>query len=78
MMMEGMALVFLVVALVLAGLLAAAIYVGVRGGLGWRRHGDEDARQTLDRRFAAGEIDGDDYHERLAALRSVQSGERRG
>ncbi len=77
MMMEGMALV-LVVALVLAGLLAAAIYVGVRGGLGWRRHGDEDARQTLDRRFAAGEIDGDEYHERMAALRSVQSGERRG
>jgi uncharacterized membrane protein len=49
----------------------------VRAGTGWGRRSD-DARQTLDRRFAAGEIDGDEYHERLAALRSVQAGEQRG
>lgn len=76
MMMEGMTFAFLIGALVLAGLLATAIYVGVRGGTGWRRR-DDDARQTLDRRFAAGEIDGDEYHERLAALRSVQAVEQR-
>lgn len=73
MMMEWMTLAFLVVALVLAGLLAAAVYVGVRAGLGWRRQGDGDPRKMLDRRFAAGEIDGDEYHERLAALRSARS-----
>ncbi|HEV2753504.1 MAG TPA: SHOCT domain-containing protein [Solirubrobacteraceae bacterium] len=70
-----MTLAFLVVAVVLAGLLAAAIYVGVRAGLGWRR--DDDAHQTLSRRFAAGEIDDDEYHERLAALRSAESGGQR-
>lgn len=71
MMMEWMTLAFLVVAVVLAVLLAAAIYVGVRAGLGWRR--DDHPRQTLNRRFAAGEIDDDEYHERLAALRSAES-----
>lgn len=75
MMMEWMPLGFVLMALVLAALLAAAIYVGVRAALGWRR--DEDARQTLDRRFAAGEIDSDEYHERLAALRSAQGDTRR-
>jgi uncharacterized membrane protein len=68
---------FLIGALILAGLVAAAVYVGVRGGLGRGRRGD-DARQTLDRRFAAGEIDDDEYHERLATMRSVQAGEQRG
>lgn len=77
MMMEGMTFAFLIGALILAGLLAAAVYVGVRGGLGRGRRGD-DARQTLDRRFAAGEIDDDEYHERLATMRSVQAGEQRG
>lgn len=77
MMMEGMTFVFLIGALILAGLLAVAIYVGVRAGTGWGRRSD-DARQTLDRRFAAGEIDDNEYHERLAALRSVQAGEQRG
>ncbi|MEJ7817252.1 MAG: hypothetical protein WKF49_01115 [Thermoleophilaceae bacterium] len=72
-----MTFAFLIGALILAGLLAAAVYVGVRGGLGRGRRGD-DARQTLDRRFAAGEIDGDEYHERSAALRSVRAGEQRG
>jgi len=78
MMMEWMTVAFLGVALVLAGLLAAAIYVGVRAGMGWRRQGHDDARKTLDRRFVAGDIDGDEYHERLAALRSVQAGGRGG
>lgn len=77
MMMEWMGGAFLVGALILAGLLAAAIYVGVRAGLGWNRH-SADAQQTLDRRFAAGEIDDGEYHERLAVLGSVQAGKQIG
>ena len=37
----------------------------------WRR--DDDPEQILARRFAAGEIDADEYRERLGALRAGQS-----
>lgn len=78
MMMEWMGLGFLILAVILAGLLAAAIYVGVRAGVGWGRRGDDGPKDVLDRRFAAGEIDADEYHERLAALRSAEAADRRG
>ena len=51
-------------------LLAGAIYLGVRTGL--RDRPRDDARALLDRRLAAGEIDADEYHERMSALRSLQ------
>lgn len=40
------------------------------GGAGPRR--DDDPEQILARRFAAGEIDEEEYHRRLEALRSRQ------
>ncbi|MCP9490447.1 MAG: hypothetical protein MSC31_11315 [Solirubrobacteraceae bacterium MAG38_C4-C5] len=72
-MMDGMGLGMLVVVVALLVLLAGAVYLGVRAGLGHRRR-EDGPQQTLERRFAAGEIDGDEYHDRLAALRSTQVG----
>lgn len=77
MMMEWMGLGFLVVVVALAVLLSGAVYLGVRAGLGRQRR-DDGPQQTLERRFAAGQIDGDEYHERMAALRSTQVGRRGG
>jgi uncharacterized membrane protein len=68
--MGGMMLWMALGTLVLLVLLAGAIYVGVRAGLGNRSR--DDAKALLDRRFAAGEIDADEYHERVSALRSLE------
>jgi uncharacterized membrane protein len=72
-MMGWMGLGLLVILVALAVLLAGAGYLGGRAGLGRQRR-DNAPQQTLERRFAAGEIDGDEYHDRLAALRSTQVG----
>ena len=76
-MMEWMGVFMLLGLLVVGAVLAGAIFLGVRYGLGAQRK-DEDARATLDRRFAAGEIDSDEYHERASALRSLEPAGRRG
>ncbi len=58
--------------LVLFALVVAAVYVGVRFS---RSAGSGDsARAMLDRRFALGEIDAEDYYERESALRSTTAG----
>jgi uncharacterized membrane protein len=75
-MMEWMGIFMLLGLLVLGAILAGAIYLGVRYGLGAGRR-EDDARATLDRRFAAGEIDADEYHERASALRSLEPAGRR-
>lgn len=72
-MMDGMGLGMLVIVVGLLVLLAGAVYLGVWAGLGHQRR-DDGPQQTLERRFAAGEIDGDEYHDRLAALRSTRVG----
>lgn len=76
-MMEWMGIFMLLGLLVVGAVLAGAIFLGVRYGLGTGRK-DEDARATLDRRFAAGEIDADEYHERASVLRSLEPAGRRG
>ena len=64
--------VLMLLLILLAGV-AAAVYVGVRAA-GRRRPQDPSAVDVLDRRLAAGEIDADEYHERLSALRSQDAG----
>ena len=49
------------------------IYVGVRIYRSWQG-GTTRAEDTLARRFAAGEIDEDEYHRRLDTLRSTTAG----
>lgn len=45
----------------------------VRGGTrNWNRQGSRDAEQVLASRYAAGEIDEDEYRRRLTVLRQVQ------
>ncbi len=67
----GAAVWWMVVELVIWLCVAAAIVVGVvvlmRGGLG---NETELARRILDERFARGEIDEEEFHRRVAALRS--------
>ncbi len=46
----------------------------VRGSVG--RRSDSDPERVLARRFAAGEIDEAEYHERLRALRDARSAQR--
>lgn len=60
----GIAMVFWIV------LVALAIWLIVRAVNGTRRRGsDEDAEELLRRRFAAGEIDAEEYERRLEVLR---------
>lgn len=63
--------------LVLFALVVAAVYVGVR--LARSAGSGDSARAMLDRRFALGEIDAEDYYERESALRStaIRAGKRR-
>ncbi len=68
--MGGMMLWMALGTLLLLALLAGAIYLGIHTGLRGRPR--DDAMTVLDRRFAAGEIDPDEYHERASALRSLQ------
>lgn len=75
-MMDFMGLWMLLGLLVVAAVLGVAVYLAVRGGLGSRER-DDDAQALLERRFAAGEIDADEYHERAATLRSLRPGGRR-
>ncbi len=67
--MGGMMLWMALGTLLLLALLAGAIYLGIRTGL--RGGPRDDPMAVLDRRFAAGEIDADEYHERASALRSL-------
>lgn len=71
-MMEAMGLLMLVGLLFVAAVLAGAIYLGVRAGLAGRRPAD-DPQAALDPRFANGDIDADEYHERASALRSLRA-----
>ena len=52
---------------------ALLIWVGVRIYRSWAG-GNTRAEDTLARRFAAGEIDEDEYHRRLDTLRSTRDG----
>ena len=52
---------------------ALLIWVGVRVYRSWSGGGATQAEDTLARRFAAGEIDEDEYHRRLDTLRSTKS-----
>ena len=76
-MMGPMGLMMVLGMLVLLALIAAAVYVGVRLARG--AGSGDSARAMLDRRFASGEIDAEDYYERESALRStaVRTGKRR-
>ena len=51
-----------------------AVLVLVRANRGWTRPSAEDPERTLARRFAAGEIDEDEYRRRLEVLRSTPAG----
>jgi putative membrane protein len=54
------------------GLAIAAIVLIFRGVSGsWRRPEGRDPQQILAERFAAGEIDEEEYHRRLQTLRSA-------
>lgn len=53
-------------------LIAAAVYVGVRLARGAGR--GESGQAVLDRRFPAGDISAEEYHEYGSALRSSASG----
>lgn len=56
------------------GLAISAIVLIFRGLGGGRRRPDRaDPEQTLAERFAAGEIDEEEYHRRLETLRSAHS-----
>lgn len=77
-MMKSMGIFMLLGLLVVAATLAGAVFLGVRFGLGGLGRRGEDAQAILERRFAAGEISSEEYHERASALRSLQpSGRRR-
>ncbi len=68
-----MAIVMVIVALIVVGGLAAAVYLGVRALRSPERSGVEDSpRALLDRRLAAGEISSEEYYERESALRSAE------
>lgn len=63
--------------LIVVAALAGAVFLGVRFGLGGTSRRGEDAHAILERRLAAGEISSEDYHDRAAALRSLQPSVRR-
>jgi len=65
----GSWLAMLVVMVVFWGGLAAVIVATVRS-LGDRRDRGDNPQSILDRRFARGEIDEDEYEKRSAALRA--------
>lgn len=55
--------------LVVLGLIAAGVYLAIRAVRSGPGHRRESAAELLDRRFAAGEIDADEYYERRSGLR---------
>jgi uncharacterized membrane protein len=65
-MMEWMSVWMAVGLIVFLALVAGAVYLGLR--LSRRDEDEVGAHEVLDRRFAAGEIDAQEYAERRSAL----------
>lgn len=55
--------------LLVLGLIVAGVYLAIRATRSGANHRRESAAELLDRRFAAGEIDTDEYYERRSGLR---------
>ncbi len=68
-MMAGMGVMWLIGAALLVVLVAAGVYIGMRATRPGLDRGEGSARALLERRFAAGEIDAEEYYERESVLR---------
>ena len=75
-MMGGMGVMMLLGLIVLAVLIGVAVYLGVRAAHSGGAK-EVTARETLQRRLAAGEITPDEYFERESALRDSEPSPRR-
>ena len=71
-MMSGMGLMMLIGVMLLAIVIAAAVYLGVRATQP-RQPRELTARERLQHRLANGEITPDEYYERAAVLRADES-----
>ena len=72
-MMGDMALWMLLGLLAVGAVVATAIYLGIRTGVGDAGR-SSDALATLRRRLASGEISVEEYREREAAIRNREAG----